>query len=625
MTTSLHWTAGLHHDGSTLYVSNPLPTLNETVTIKLRVPLHAPVRSIFLRTVPDGENHMERMVEVERDNLCVYYACKMPIRNPRNPYRFKVLSDEGAYYLTALGVSRAEGPDYFDFKLLANYAAPNWLSNTVFYQIFPDRFHNGDPSNDVPEGAWEFDGIGTQRRPWGAPILHWKEGRTLDFYGGDLNGITQKIDYLRDLGVTAIYLTPIFKAYSNHRYDIYDFDNVDPHLGGNEALAELRKGLDRANMRLMLDVTLNHCGWKHPWFTAAQKDANAPTAEFFTFHKHPNNYESWLGVNSLVKLNYRSQKLRDAIYRSYDSVLRRWLREPYRIDSWRLDVANMQGKQGAIQLGHKMGRELRRAVKGDNPQCYLIGEHFYDGSPHLQGDELDATMNYQGFTIPLWRWLSGYDQGTMMDENMRQHADRTLFPSEAMAEQWARFRASVPWVIARHQFNLLGSHDTARILTQTENDRELAKLGVVLLMTYPGVPCVYYGDEIGMVGENDPYNRACMIWDESQWDEEMRAHYQKLIALHKSSHALREGGYQQLFAEQGLIVYQRQSSEQRLIVVGYRGPDTLESITVPVWHGALADGTTLSDLLSGESFKVENGALQLHNLARGTAMVLEER
>jgi alpha-glucosidase len=622
--TLLHWTAGLHHDGSTLYVSNPLPKLGEHVMLKLRAPANAPIRAAFLRTAPDGENRLTQMHIVERDDRWVFYGVTMPVSMPHNAYRFKILTDEGAYYLTGLGMSRSDSPDYYDFKLLANYAAPEWVTSAVFYQIFPDRFYNGDPSNDVPEGLWGYDGVGTQRREWGAPILTWQQARNRDFYGGDLNGITQKLDYLRDLGVTAIYLTPIFVAESNHRYDIKDFDNVDPYLGGNEALGELRRATDERGMRLMLDVTLNHCGWHHHWFTDAQQDANAPTAEYFTFYNHPNSYESWLGIRSLVKLNYRSQKLRDAVYRNAASVLRRWLKEPYRIDSWRLDVQNMQGRQGEIQLGNKVGRELRRAVKADSPQNYLIGEHWYDASTHLQGNELDATMNYQGFTVPLWRWLAGSDQGMMWNE-VASHADPVLYPGEALADQWTKYRAAVPWVIARQQFNLLGSHDTARMLNQCKGDKALMKLGVTLLMTYVGVPCVYYGDEIGMAGGHDPFNRLCMIWDEAQWDKNMRAHYQKLIALRKSASSLVEGGFQQLYAEGGLIVYQRQSLQQRLIVVGYRGPDTLTEAVVPVWQSGVREDALLTDLLSDSTITIENGALRLYNLPRGTAMILEEK
>jgi alpha-glucosidase len=529
------------------------------------------------------------------------------------------MTQDGAYWLNALGISRADSTDAFDFKLVADFAAPSWLEDTVFYQIFPDRFHNGDPANDVPPGAWTHGKYATQRRDWGAPPLPYREAGNLDYYGGDLAGIAQKLDYLVDLGVNALYLTPIFVAYSNHRYDIADYDHVDPYLGGDEALAELRRALDRAGMRLILDVTPNHLGSQHPWFTDAVADPDAPTAEYFTFHEHPHSYESWLGVNTLVKLDYRSERLRDAMYRAESSVLRRWMREPYHMDGWRLDVANMMARQGAVQLAHKVGRQMRRAVKADNPQAYLFGEHFYDGTPHLQGDELDATMNYSGFTMPLWMWLAGRDHNIPP----RPWTDTTLLPGEALAEQWSRFRAAAPWAIARQQFNLLDSHDTPRILTLVNGDRALVKLAVTILMTYPGVPSVYYADEIGMEGENDPDCRRCMRWDETTWDTDLRAHFQQVIGLRRTAPALRRGGFQQVYADGGLIVYLRQSPEQRLLVVGYRGPEALASVEVPVWHAGLADGTALTDLLGSGTYTVEHGMLRLEGLERGAAMVLE--
>jgi alpha-glucosidase len=279
----------------------------------------------------------------------------------------------------------------------------------------------------------------------------------------------------------------------------------------------------------------------------------------------------------------------------------------------------MMARQGAIQMAHKIGRQMRRAVKGDNREAYLLGENFYDGTPHLQGDELDATMNYMGFTMPLWRWLAGRDHGLPP----KPWTDTSLLPAEALAEQWSQFRAAVPWVITRQQFNLMGSHDTPRMLTIMNGDKALVKLGVVILMTYPGVPCVYYGDEIGTQGGNDPDCRRCMRWDEAAWDTDLRTHFQKLIHLRRTAPALRRGGFQQVYAEGGLLVYQRQSPEQRLLVVAYRGPEALQNVEVPVWHAGLADGTTLSDLLGNSTLTVQNGVIRVDGLERGAALVLE--
>jgi alpha-glucosidase len=619
------WTAGLHHDGSSLYVSNPLPAIGETVTIRLRTPADAPIQAVFLRSTPDGECHYDAMRIVEQDKVSAIWAALLAVKMPRNPYHFKLFTPEGAYYFTAVGVSQGERPEVYDFKLLANYQAPTWVYGTVFYQIFPDRFCNGDPALTVPEGAWSQENFTTRQVPWGTPPKKWEQGGTLDFYGGDLPGIIQKLDYLQDLGVNALYLTPIFASRTNHRYDIQDFFQVDPYLGGNEALLALRKALDERQMRLILDVTPNHLSWKHPWFTAAQADLTAPTAEYFTFHDNdPQKYERWLGVRSLVKLNYRSQKLRDVMYRQPDSILRYWLANPFRIDGWRLDVLNMTARQGAIQLPREVGREMRAAVKGQNPQAYLMGEHFFDGTPHLQGDELDAVMNYQGFNIPLRRWLAGYDIGSEW-RDLPPWSDRTPLSSEALAEQWLAYLAAVPYVIALQQFNQLGSHDTIRFLTAVQGNKARLKLAVALLMTYVGVPCVYYGDEVGLEGGKDPDNRRCMPWDEAAWDMDLRGYYQKLIALRRNSPALQHGGFQLLYAAGEVVAYQRQSLEQRMLVIGHRGKEVLADFQLEARKAGILDGAILLDRLNGGTVQVANGIIHLASLRPESAYIFEEQ
>jgi alpha-glucosidase len=617
--TDLHWTAGLHHDGSALYVSNPLPRLNETVNIRLRAPKDAPIAKLFLRSAPDGEQHLEPMRRIDEDAVSAYWEASLKIVMPQNAYRFHILADDGTYYLNAMGVSRAISPDLFDFKLLADFESPSWIDSAVFYQIFPDRFYNGDPSLNVEDGAWEQSGFRVQFRKWGDPPLPWRESGNLDFYGGDLPGITQKIDYLKQLGVNAVYLNPIFMSISNHRYNIEDFFQVDKYLGGNDALIQLRQALHNAGIRLILDVTPNHTSSRHRWFTEAQKDPDAPTADFYTFYNRPDKYEAWFGVRTLPKLNYASEKLRDKMYRGEDSVLRYWLKEPYKVGGWRLDVFNMTGRQGSVQLSHKVARDMRRAIKSENPDAYLFGEHFFDGTPHLQGDEMDAVMNYMGFNMPMWRWLAGYEiGGWQKDVNIP-----APMPTEAFAAQLANFRAVVPWAIIRMQFNQLDSHDTRRILNICNGDVALVKLGIALLMTYPGAPCLYYGTEIGLPGETDPDDRRCMIWDERQWNASLMTHCQRLIALRKSAPALTSGGFQQIVAEGDLWAFQRQSKEQQLLIVGYRGKEKLALYELPVRHAGVPDDATLRDLISDRNFTVENGEVNLSNLSKGNTLILE--
>jgi len=618
MTIHQEWTQGVHHDGSTLYVSDVLPSLNDFVQIKIRTPIHAPIQHIFLRTRPDGENHYMQMQEIQRTSVSSWWQANMHISMKRNPYRFKLLTDHGAYYYNALGISRAESPDIHDFILLADYHVPEWVQEQVFYQIFPERFANGDPSNDVQNREYERNGHWTIKREWGDLPYSWEEGHSVDFFGGDLAGIQQKLAYLQDLGISALYLCPIFYAQSNHKYDIMDFFNVDPHFGGNQALATLRHATTERDMRLILDITPNHISFKHPWFLAANANENAPTFEYFA--KHPSGYwETWLGHPSLIKLNYASQKLRDVMYRQTDSALQTWLQPPYSIDGWRLDVANMTGNLHQNQLDHEVHQEMREAIKAQYPDCYLLGEHFYDGTPHLQGDELDASMNYQGFNIPVRRWLGGEDVGVSQG---RLDGDTHPLPTEAMVLQMQRFYAAVPFVIALQQFNQLGSHDTTRILRVTDGDRALVKLGTALLMSYVGVPCLYYGDEVGLDGGHDPDNRRCMPWDESAWDTDLREFHQTMIGIRHESPALKYGGLQMLYAEGDIIAFQRQSPQQQIIFVGNRG-DEQQYIPIPVWQGGIPDESALRDLITGQSYYVQDGKLHLSNIAHGTAYIFE--
>ncbi|OGO42566.1 MAG: alpha-glycosidase, partial [Chloroflexi bacterium RBG_16_58_14] len=407
-----------------------------------------------------------------------------------------------------------------------------------------------------------------------------------------------------------------FTAYSNHRYDVCDYFNVDPHLGGNQALIELRQALTAREMRYILDIVPNHCGVLHPWFTDARTDPDAPTADFFTFNRRPDDYAAWLGVKTLPKLNYRSEKLRQVMYAAKDSVFRRWLQPPYSADGWRIDVANMLARQGRDQLAVDVGRGIRQAVKEENPQAYLMGENFFDGSPQLQGDMLDAVMNYAGFSMPVWYWLGGftafYKGGTLTSPQP--------WRAETLAASWQASLASIPWVVARQQFNSLGSHDTGRIRFTCGGDLGLNRMAAVLLFTYLGTPCVYYGEEIGLGDAASQEKRQPMPWEESAWDMDLRAFYQKLIALRKESSALIKGGFQVLLAEDQTFAFLRDSEQELLISVAFRGPGERAAFGLPVAHGAVPDGLEFVELFSGRRARVENGILPLPAIGPGGAV-----
>lgn len=615
--SNVHWSHSVHHDGSPCYVTpQNTYTFGSTINLKLRTGLNTPIERVFVRTNPDGEQHMIPMQPGNEDAVARWWEADISLKMVRNNYRFYILTTEGGWWLTAAGMVRYTPPDATDFKILAQYHAPTWVHESVFYQIFPDRFADGDPDNNVYDNEYLCYGKHVAARPWGELPRSLTESGAVEFFGGDLWGIIQHLDYLADLGVTAIYLNPIFTAPSNHKYDTVDYKHVDAHFGGDEALIALRHALDERGMRLMLDLVPNHCSAMHPWFLAAQADPYSPTAEFFTFQQHPDTYESWLNVRSLPKLNYRSQRLREEMYGGDAAIARYWLRPPFRIDGWRVDVANMLARQGESQFEHKVGRGLRRAIKSESPDAYLIGENFFDGSSQLQGDELDATMNYRGFSIPLQQWLVGFDQSLAWKPEM---ADWHLLPTETLAAQWQAFLGTIPWQIATQQFNLLGSHDTQRFQTVVGENETLARLGVTLLFTFPGVPSIYYGDEIGMAGKDDPDCRRCMNWDPQAWNTGRREFYQKLIHLRRTSPALRQGGYQMLYAEGETLAFLREAPEERLIVVVQRKGDSLKAL--PVQHGGLPDGLHLQDIISNTESVVQQGLLPLHGIPEGGVQI----
>lgn len=620
MFTYPDWSFKLQHDGSEAFISNPLPKLNETVKIRFRAPEDAPIQTAFIRAMLDGEFSMRKMEKVPAPKGVQIWEGDLPMQQRRIDYRFKLMTTGGAYYFSAAGCKRADTPDYDSFVILADYDAPLWVREQIFYQIFPERFYNGDPSNDVQDNEYNSRGRPSIKRQWGELPQEWRKSGSMDFFGGDLQGISQKLDYIKDLGVTALYLCPIFKAETNHKYDILDFFNVDKHFGGNEALAELRRESEKRAIKLMLDITTNHISYNHPLFATVEKDHQHENAELFFYNAEKKDFERWLGVPLLVKLNYGSQQMRNIMYAGANSALKHWLNEPYNIDAWRFDVANMTGNMYADQLDNDVWREVRQELKAHKPDVYMLGEYFQDAVDHLQGDELDASMNYQGFNIPMRRWLGGED---IAGHDNNPYSDKALLPTEALAEQWLRFMGVIPYPIALQQFNQLDSHDTTRLLHVTDGDKALAKLGLALLFAFPGVPCIYYGTEIGMTGFKDPDNRRTMIWDEAEWDQDLLAFTKKLSQIRKDSHALKHGGFHVLHAEGDTVVFLRESQVETMLCVGYRGKETLSNFELAVGHTGLKDGEKLNDAFTGRVYQVTKGKIQIPTLAHGAVCFLQ--
>ena len=255
------WIESVYSDGTADFVSNPAPALGETVRVRVRFYEDAPVKAVILRTVPNGADTMLPARPVRRDRGLVWWEAELRMSERRMQYQFYLVAEDAVYFYTQRGVSACLPDQSCDFVLLTDYVQPAWVREAVFYQIFPERFCNGDPGNDVRTGEYRVDGFPAKKvEPWDTPAAEYEESRCLDFYGGDLQGIREKIPYLKDLGVTALYLNPIFTAPSVHKYDCIDYFHVDPHFGGDEALAELSRALHENGMKLILDISINHTG-----------------------------------------------------------------------------------------------------------------------------------------------------------------------------------------------------------------------------------------------------------------------------------------------------------------------------------------------------------------------------
>lgn len=592
---------GAHHDPSERYVSNPYPSPGETVEVSVEVPASAGIAEIGLRSVRDGEGtFIEGRSEVIGPHRRWHF--ELPCENEIVPYRFRCAGQRGPQWLTGIGMVDHDPQDQFDFRLMTTGGPPSWVPETVWYQIFPDRFAASGAAVELPEWAWSCN--------WDAPVAVGPRAMT-QIYGGDLAGIAARLDHLVELGVGGIYLTPIFPAQSNHRYDATTFDRVDPLLGGDEALIGLRRACDDKGLRLIADITLNHTGDGHEWFRAARADADAVEADFYRFTDHPDGYACWLGVASLPKLDHRSDELRRRLYRGSQSVAGRFLAPPFSLDGWRVDVANMTGRDGAVDLNREVRRAVRATSDAISPERWLVAEHVHDISRDVDGPGWHGWMNYSGASRPIASWLGG---PTLL-RTLTAGPGQDPRDGEAVARAIDEVRASVPWAFLLGSMALLGSHDTPRWRTLAASG-ELADVGFGLLMSLPGSPCLFYGDEIGLLGENNEQARAPMPWDRTSWDLELLARRRALIRLRSSSPALARGGFRWAERSGDALAFIRASQTERLLVRATR--DDTPPLRCPVsilgddaemiFGPATATSTRRGDLLEfdahGPSFAI---------------------
>lgn len=536
--------------------------------------------TIYLRGEPDNEERLIQMQHTGSVGELQRFEADLPwdTGNITTHYVFKVLHDHTQTWLAADGQHRFLPPGELHFKVCREHQPPAWVKDQVFYQIFPDRFCQGDESLAVKTEEYIY-GSGYQRvtkKAWNEPID--PKLSAAAFYGGDLPGITQRLDYLQqELGITALYLNPIFTSGSNHRYDTDDYYSVDPHLGGNQALIDLTQALRQRGMKIVLDAVVNHTSYNHPWFNryarhdspGAYLSAESPYRQWYTFNAD-GQYAGWKHYQHLPVLNMANKEVQEQVYNSPNAILRHWLRAPYSIDGWRFDVLHMLGEgPGAKNNAHYV-REFRRVLREENSEAYVMGEHFSEATRWLQGEQEDGAMNYYGFAHPLRAWLANLDiayQPIQINTHEFEHWLTTA-------------RARVPYENQLAQLNLFDSHDTSRFFSLLHNDMAKMKLAVTLLLTYPGSPCVYYGDEIGMEGHQDPDCRRCFNWDKSSWNNTLFEHYQAMIQLRKNRPELRHGSYQTLAVSAEAIVFARYTANQLTLVAINRGANEV-SLQIP--------------------------------------------
>ncbi|MBO4903442.1 MAG: glycoside hydrolase family 13 protein [Lachnospiraceae bacterium] len=552
-----------------------------------------------------------------------YYDCIYQLNNEMLYFHFEIESGRQKYYYQIIGAVK-EVSDEWNFRLSPGFATPDWAKGAVMYQIFTDRFRNGDPSNDVETGEYHYLGGKSKKvSDWNSVS---KDASVRDFYGGDLQGVIDKLDYLEDLGVEVLYFNPLFVSPSNHKYDIQDYDYIDPHFGkivdekggllpetgaaaedntkaekyinrvtnlknleaGNKLFQKLVEEAHKRGMKVILDGVFNHCGSFNKWLdrekiyenrigfeTGAYITKNSPYRRYFDFtlDNWPDNgsYDGWWGHDTLPKLNYEGS---DALCRYIMRVGEKWVSAPYNADGWRLDVAADLGH--SPEFNHRFWKEFRRRVKAANPNAIILAEHYGDPSAWMQGDEWDSVMNYDAFMEPLTWFLTGMEKHS--DDRRDELLGDTGFFWDSIYRNYARFLGPSIFVA----MNELSNHDHSRFLTRTNHKvGRVAQLGVeaasedinmavmreavMVQMTWVGAPTVYYGDEAGLTGFTDPDNRRPYPWGRE--DQELIRYHKALIEIRKNSPELRTGSTKEISREYNILAYGRFSIDEQSIVL----------------------------------------------------------
>ena len=624
-------------DGTEGYVYPPEPKESELVTFRFRTAKDDADR-VGLVTSADTYVMEKECTQGEFD----YYTFETRLGEEPFRYCFEVQSGTEKYYYGRCGISR-EILEYYNFVVVPGFSTPDWAKGAVMYQIFTDRFYNGDKSNDVETNEYYYIGDYSQR------VTNWDKYPAnmgvREFYGGDLQGVMDKLDYLQDLGVEVVYFNPLFVSPSNHKYDIQDYDYIDPHYGkivddggevlpngvtdnsqatkykkrttglknleaSNELFIKLVEELHRRGMKVILDGVFNHCGSFNKWMDreriyegeedyepGAYVSADSPYRSYFRFFKegpenwpYNANYDGWWGHDTLPKLNYEdSVKLENYIL----YIGRKWVSPPYNVDGWRLDVAADLGRSN--EYNHEFWQKFRRAVKDANPNALILAEHYGDPSDWLKGDEWDTVMNYDAFMEPVTWFLTG------MEKHSDEAREELLGNIDNFIGSMAHHMSNMLTPSLQVAMNELSNHDHSRFLTRTNHmvgrvehlgpeaaneyvNKAVMREAVVMQMTWVGAPTVYYGDEAGVCGFTDPDNRRTYPWGHE--DQELIAFHKEAIRIHKEHPALKTGSLKILGGEENILSYARFKGHDRIIVVINNRSERAE-VKVPVWEAEI--------------------------------------
>lgn len=625
----------LFSDGTKDYRSPAEPRENDKVTIRFRTKRD----NVDMVWLCSGEKK-HRMKRTETKWDFDYYSVEIQLGSEPFFYYFKVVTGILECYYDRYGVNNKPREEYY-FCIVPGFSTPEWAKGAVMYQILVDRFYNGNPAGDVLDGEYYYvDGPTKHVENW----AHCPQGISVrEFYGGDLEGVRQKLDYLQELGIEVLYFNPLFVSPSNHKYDCQDYDYIDPHVSNivvdegavlpegckdnTQAARYITRVTDKRNleasnayfakfveevhahgMKIILDGVFNHCGSFHKWLDreklyeqqggyapGAYVSGESPYRDFFAFQNQeawPDNgsYEGWWGFETLPKLNYEgSQELWNYVL----DIGRKWVSPPYNVDGWRLDVAADLGH--SPEVNHRFWKEFRKAVKEANPNAVILAEHYGDPKSWLLGNEWDTIMNYDAFMEPITWFLTG----------MEKHSDERRTDLWGNADNFIggmrHFMASMLTPSLQVAMNELSNHDHSRFLTRTNHivgraehvgakaaeegvNYAVMREAVTVQMTWVGAPTVYYGDEAGVCGFTDPDNRRTYPWGRE--NKELLAFHKEMIRIHKQEKPLRKGSIKLLYAERNVLAYARFQEDEQIIVILNNSKD-LKELTVPVWFAGV--------------------------------------